>query len=134
MTRQASVIVGLLVATVIGLAITVGVMATDDDHDNARSHMMGSDSGYQGMMGAIGEMDSADMLQHMREVLGEDGYQRMLAHMAQHQSGDAMPNDAGMDQLMHRMMDGMMGQMPMANGTVMPPGSDSHHETPTATP
>lgn len=38
--------------------------------------------------------------------------------------------------MMHTMIDGMMQRMPMGSGTVMPPGSDLHHETsaPATTP
>ena len=133
MNTQARLIVGVLVAAVVGLAITVGVMAAGgDDHDvsTTTNHMMGNDNGYQGMMGAMGSMDYDDMLKHMREVLGEDGYQRMLAHLADHRSGTPMTGNTGVDEMMHTMMDGMTQSMPMGGGTVIPPGSDAHHETP----
>ena len=133
MNRQAKIIVGVLVTAVVGIGITVGVMAAGDDHptnNSTSAHMGGSDIGYQGMMGAMGNMDRDDMLRHMRDVLGEDAYQRMLGHMADHQSGMPMSGNAAIDQMMHTMMDGMMGQMPMGSSTVLPPGSDQHHDTP----
>lgn len=52
--------------------------------------MSGNDSGYMGMMGAMRSIDREDMLRHMRDVLGEDGYQRMLAHLADHRNGAPM--------------------------------------------
>ena len=135
MNTQIKAILGILVAAVIGLAITVGVMAAGDDEYDGNTttpnHMMGKDSGYVGMMGAMGSMDSDDMLTHMRQVLGEDGYQRMLAHLADHQSGAPMTGNTTVDQMMHAMMDGMMGQMPMGGGTLPLPGNNAHHETPT---
>ena len=137
MNTQAKIVVGVLVAAVVGLGITVGVMAAGDDHNGNTttvSHMMGNDSGYRGMMGSMGSMDSADMFKHMREVLGEDGYQRMLVHLADHQNGAPMTGNTAVDQMMHTMMDGMMGQMPMDRGTVVLPGSDTHHETATPVP
>jgi len=131
MNTQAKIIVGALVAAVVGLGITVGVMAAGDGHhDTTLANDMGTnDSGYQGMMGAMGSMDRDDMLKHMREVLGDDAYQRML-HMADHQSGTPMSGNFAIDQMMHTMMDGVMGQMPMGSSTVTPPGSDQHHDTP----
>lgn len=35
------------------------------------------------------------------------------------------------DEMMHRMMDGMMAQMPADSNNILPP-SDQHHETPAA--
>jgi hypothetical protein len=134
MNTQAKMIIGVLVASVVALAITVAVMADGDDmygNDSASAHMGTSDSGYQGMMGAMGSMDRDDMLKHMREVLGEDGYQRMLAHLADHRNGAPMTGNAAVDQMMHTMMDGMTQSMPMGSGTVLPPGNDQHHDSPT---
>ena len=68
---------------------------------------------------------------HMREVLGEDAYQSMLGHLADHQSGTPASADSAIDQTMHTMMDGMIQSMPMGGGTVLPPGSDAHDGTPT---
>ena len=132
MNNQAKIVVGALVAAVVGLGIAVGVMAAGDNHDSVAmgSHMGGNDNGYQGMMGAMGSMDHDDMLKHMREVLGEDGYQRMLAHLADHRNGTPMTGNTGVDEMMHTMMDGMMGRMPVGGGTVLPPGNDQHHDTP----
>jgi hypothetical protein len=102
--------------------------------------MMANDTGSAGMMGAMGSKASDDMLKHMREVLGEDGYQRMLAHLADHRNGTPMAGNAAADQMMHTMMDGMIQSMPAGGGSVLPPGNDQHHElpvpatTPTPTP
>ena len=133
MNTQVKMIVGILVAAVVGLGITVGVMAAGDGHNGNTTmadHTMGNDTGYVGMMGAMGSMDSDDMLKHMREVLGEDGYQRMLAHLADHRNGAPMTGNAAVDQMMHSMMDGLMQNMPMGSGTVLPPGNDQHHDSP----
>ena len=139
MNTQVKIVVGMLVAAVVGLGITVGVMAAGDDHNGNTamvSHMTGNDAGYVGMMGSMGSMDSADMFKHMREVLGEDGYQRMLVHLADHQNGAPMTGNTAVDQIMHTMMDGMMQNMPMGGATVLPPGNDQHHDTvtPATTP
>ena len=133
MNNQAKIVVGVLIAIVVGLAIAVGVMATGDNDDSVAmgSHMGGNDNGYQGMMGAMGSMDHDDMLKHMREVLGEDGYQRMLAHLADHRSGTATTGNTAVDGMMHTMMDGMTERMPVGSGTVTLPTDDLHHETPT---
>jgi hypothetical protein len=59
------------------------------------------------------------MLGHMREVLGPEGYQRMLDHIAEHRRGGGM-HGLGIDGIMHQMMDGMMQQMPADRNNVMP--------------
>jgi hypothetical protein len=122
MNTQAKVIIGALVALAAGLGIAAGVMAAgNDDHSHGRmgNHMGGNDNGYQSMMGAMASMDSDDMLTHMRDVLGQDAYQRMLAHMADHQGGTPMSGNSAIDQMMHTMMDEMMGQKPMDRGNMM---------------
>ena len=85
-----------------------------------------------GMMQAMGDMDSDALLTHMHEVLGEDGYERMLEHFRDHRSGGPMTGDAAVDGMMHQMMDGMLQQMPDDSGQMMPmmPGMTS---TPAAT-
>ena len=135
MNNQAKIVVGVLIAIVVGLGIAVGVMAAGDNHDSTSTamgnHMGGNDNGYQGMMGAMGSMDYDDMLKHMREVLGEDGYQRMLTHLADHRAGTPMTGNTSVEDMMHTMMDGMMQRMPVGSGTVTLPSNDLHHETPT---
>jgi hypothetical protein len=69
------------------------------------------------------------MLDHMRDVLGEEGYSRMLEHLREHRSGDAMSANPDIDEMMHQMMDGMMQHMPQDDVDVLP-GRDEHHETP----
>jgi len=119
MNQQAKIIIAALSALAVVLAIGLAVsLATDDDdmHTNASgNHLMG-------MMQSMGNMDSDAMLDHMREALGEDGYQRMLGHMQEHRSGAAMPGGSSIDDMMHRMMDGMMQQMPADSGGNMPMG------------
>jgi len=126
MTRQAWAIVAVLGVLAIGLTIALGVtlaMRGDDDHDGM---MMSGQAGYAGMMGAMGSSDSEAMLQHMKEVLGADGFARMQQHLSDHQGGGPMTGNPQIDQMMHSMMDGMMGQMP---GLTTP---DPHHPTPGA--
>ena len=92
---------------------------------------MDSDSGdgFMGMMDAMGDMDSGTFVEYMRDVLGEDGFGRMLDHMREHRDGGPMTGDPTIDDMMHRMMDGMMEHMPADNG-VMPGDLDTHHQTP----
>lgn len=137
MSRRITIIVAALVAAVVGLTITLGLVIASDDDDgggqmSGAMDMTSDDAGNAaGMMQAMGAMDSDAMLEHMREVLGEDGYQRMLAHLNDHRTnGGAMTGDAAMDETMHSMMDGMMQHMPAGANELVPPGTDEHHETP----
>ena len=95
MNTQARVIIAALGAIIVGLVVVIGVMAVsgNDDDGHVAGDMMSGHYGYMGMMGAMGRVDCEDMLTHMQEVLGEDDYQRMLAHMAEHQSGSMMGDD-----------------------------------------
>ena len=133
MNTQARIIIGVLVAAVVGLGITVGVMAAgDNDRGGHMGRQVNLGDGYGGMMQSMGDMDSGGMLKHMREALGEDGNQRMLDHFRDHRNGGPMAGNAGVDQMMHQMMDGMMQRMPMDGGNMMPgsgPGASK-----TATP
>lgn len=131
MNRQAQIIIVALIAIIVGLAVAVGVLAAagDDDGDALMSGQMGGDA-YMGMMGAMAGMESDVMLEHMREVLGEQGYQRMLSHLADHRDGGPMTTNADIDRMMHAMMDGMMQHMPADQNNVLPPSVDEHHETP----
>lgn len=129
MNTQAKVLVGFLSALVITLAMTLGVALTRGDDDNPSvAHSPDGDQ-FAGMLEAIASMDSAAMLGHMKEILGDEGYQRMVSHMDKHQSG-SKSNDADVDRMMHKVMDGMMGHMPAEPGQVLPPASDEHHRTP----
>lgn len=132
MTTQARMIIGVLGALAVVLAVTLGVaIAIDDDDTTAgRGHIDGDDS-YAGMMQSMGDMDSDAMLDHMREVLGEDGFQRMTLHLSEHRAGGPMTGDSDVDGMMHQMMDGMMQHMPAERDNIMPPRRDQHHETPT---
>ena len=117
--RTPWIVAGLaVVIAVLVVSVTAFVAMNGDDDD----HMGRIDNDYMGMMGAMGRMDSDDMLERMRSILGEQDYQQMLAHMAAHRAGGAMRDDAGIDGMMHRMMDGMMQQMPADSDHIMPGG------------
>jgi len=117
LNQQAKLIIAALTVLVVVLAIGLVVSLAMDD-DEMDTNMNGNQS--MGMMQAMGDMDSDAMLGHMREVLGEDGHQRMLGHMREHRNGTAMPSGSSIDDMMHRMMDGMMQQMPADRGGDMP--------------
>lgn len=118
---------------VVGLAAgLVVVLATDDDEADtppAAMHQMGLDDDFVGMMGAMTAMDSDAMLEHMREVLGEEAYEQMLTHMEEHQAGGPMTGESEIDRMMHQLMDGMMQQMPADAEGRMPSGLDEHDAT-----
>jgi hypothetical protein len=118
MTRgvQASLIV--LSAAVVVLTIGL-VMALTLDNDTA--HMNARSNNYMRMMDAMGRMDSDDMLSQMQSILGPEGYQTMLSHMAEHRAGMMTSTGDSIDGMMHMMMDGMMNQMPL-NRNMMPMG------------
>jgi hypothetical protein len=77
-----------------------------------------------GMMAAFGNMDSDQMLATMKSIFGPADYQKMVDHLATHRAGQA-PNDPNIDSMMHRIMDGMLQNMPDDRGHMMPmmPGS-----------
>ena len=104
--------IGLLAALVVMVSVGVAVAVMNDDD------MHQAQGGYAGMMGAMGDMDSDAMLARMQEVLGEKDYQRMLEHLQAHRSGTGTDHE-GIDQMMHRMMDGIMNEMPMDGGGMM---------------
>lgn len=136
MSNATRAIIGVLVVVVIGLAVALGfAFAMDDDDDDDH---MGNGTGFAGMMGAMGAMDSGAMLSHMRGVLGEDGFKKMQEHLRSHQAGGSMTGMPEIDQMMHRMMDGMMGAMPKDQSGLLPvpsPTSDPHAGPgPTMTP
>jgi hypothetical protein len=109
----------LVVLSAVEVALAVGLVAAlawdhDPDHMNARSN------DYMRMMDAMGRMDSDETLDRMQAILGEDRYQEMLAHMAEHRRGTATAPGGGIDGMMHMMMDGMMNQMPADRDNTMP--------------
>lgn len=121
MNNQAKIVIGAIAALAAILAIGLAVsLANDDDMGMGAGMSMSNGNHSMGMMQAMGDMDSDAMLEHMRQVLGEDGYQRMLAHMQDHRNGGEMPSGASIDDMMHRMMDGMMQQLPGDNGGSTP--------------
>ena len=114
-TRTTIAIGGLLVASVafgVGLGV---VFATDDE----------AGDGSMGMMDAMGDMDSGAFVEQMRDVLGEDGFGRMLDHMREHGAGGPMTGDPTIDDM---MMDGMMEHMQTESG-VMTGDPGTHHQT-----
>ena len=120
MNTRTTIAIGGLVAAVVAFGVGLGVVfATDDE----------AGDGSMGMMDAMGDMDSGTFVEYMRDVLGEDGFGRMLDHMREHRDGGPMTGDPTIDDMMHRMMDGMMEHMPADNG-VMPGDLDTHHQTP----
>jgi hypothetical protein len=126
-------IIGVLAALVVALGVTLGVViAMDDDDTVAEPGQVDGHDSYAGMMQSMGDMDSDAMLSHMREILGEGGYRRMMEHLHDHRSGGPMTGDPDVDEMMHRMMDGMMQHMPADSDNIMPPGRDEHHGTPAA--
>ena len=126
---RTQIAIGALAAIAAALAVALGVTLANADDGNDHVAMMMGQPGYSGMMGAVGSMNSEAMLQHMKEVLGEDAFNRMQQHLRDHWSGGAMMDDAQVDQMMHGMMDGMMTQMGME------PSMDGHHPmAPGATP
>ena len=122
MNRKAKAIVVTLVAALLGLSATVAVLAASGDEGNMNGRM----DGNQGMMGTMESMDSDAMMVYMRDVLGEEAYQRMLDHCADAQNGTMMPDDPGAGQMMGSMMDGTMQD----GGGITSPGSPHHHELP----
>lgn len=121
MNSQAKLTIAGLSALVAVLAIALVAALASGDDDDGLSHMSQS-SGYMGMMQGMGAMNSDQMLAGMREVLGPDGYQRMLDHIDEHRRGGSMTGGTGMDSMMHQMMDGMMLQMPADRNNIMPMG------------
>lgn len=123
MTSQAKTIIAVLAGGVVVLAVLFAVAAGgawgdgmhDDDGDS-----------YTGMMGAMGDMDSGDMMAHMRGMMDEETFAQMQEHMAVHKS---MPMTSGMstDEMMHQMMDGMMDH-------AMDGRDGDHHATATPSP
>jgi len=117
--RYATAAIAVLGIATIGLAVALGVVLAANDNDDDSNHSMGA--GYPGMMRAIGTMDASAMLERMREVLGDEGYQAMLDHMQDHRDGTAGATPPGIDGMMHQMMDGMMSSMsPDASGHMFP--------------
>jgi hypothetical protein len=123
MPRLAVAAISVLGVSTVALAVALAVvLATDDDGADDDVHAMGN--GYAGMMGAMAMMDSDAMLERMREVLGEDGYEAMLQHMQDHRDGSAGAMGPGADGMMHQLMDGMLSMMPADSGGHMFPNDD----------
>ncbi len=126
MLSRTGILIGGLGIAVVALAVALGVALATGDDDNDDHSMLMNQGGYAGMMGAMGSMDSDAMLQQMRGVLGEDAFKVMQQHMQDHKPGAAMTGNSSIDQMMHTMMDGMMGQIGLV------PKADERHETPAA--
>ena len=134
MNTQAKVLIAILMVGVVGLGTALSVVIANGDGESGTSNrgMMNGDDGFAGMMGAMGSMDPDAMLTHMRDVLGEGGYRGMLDHWRDHRNGGAMTSDPAIDEMMHRMIDGMIEHMPQDRDGLLPPNSDRHHKTPGA--
>lgn len=133
MNQRAKVIIGALIVIVLIMGATLAV-AVSRNNNNAtgvreQEHMHGGDA-YTAMMQAMGEMNADAMLAHMREVLGEDGYRRMLEHWRNHRAGAPMADSAGVDEMMHQMMDAMMQRMPPDRDHTLPLPAASPAATP----
>ena len=120
MSASRTIAIGGLLVAVVAFGVGLGVVfATDDE----------AGDGSMGMMDAMGDMDSSAFAEHMRDVLGEDGFGRMLDHMREHRAGGPMTGDPTIDDMTHRMMYGMMEHMQAESGA-MTGDPDTHHQTP----
>ena len=134
-TQQLRIIAATLAVVAIGLAISLGVVVARDDDDNSGSMGMGtgpSGDSFMDVMMSMGAQDSDAMLAHMEEILGEEGFGRMMQHLQNHREGGPMTGDVEVDAMMHQMMDGMMQHMPQDSQDILPPDIDQHHEPPVA--
>lgn len=124
----AGLIIGVLVTGAIALAVDDDGMMGGDGNGSVRD-MMNSDDDAIGMMGAMGAMDSGEMMDHMRATLGDDGFTAMMDHMMNHESMPMTGNES-VDEMMHQMMDGMMDHMMEADPRGMPgqQRDGNHHE------
>lgn len=123
MSTQSWSIIGILAALVVAFAIGLGTaiaMAIAMDGDG----MHNDGNPFSGMSGAMHDGNMADMISHMKEVMSDEDFAAMQAHMQSHMDGSPMMNDSSMDGVMHRMMDGMMEAMT----------DGYHHASPTPKP
>lgn len=120
MDRRARAIIAVLSAVIVALAVALFFVAANAGDDDGMADHGAMGNSYMGMMQAMGNMDSDAMLGHMHEVLGQDGYQRMLQHFQDHRNGRSTSGGSAVDAMMHQMMDGMMQQMPDNPGRQMP--------------
>ena len=120
MNPAARVTIAVLAFAVVMLAVALVVALHDDDDDDSTLAGMPGSGPYMGMMQAMGGMDSDAMLAQMRGALGDDAYEQMMQHFQNHHSSGPMTDDPGIDEMMHRMMDGMMQQMPSDSDGTLP--------------
>jgi hypothetical protein len=120
MDRSPWFVIGGLCVAVVVLSVALTVVVLRDDAGTAATAPMPMGGGYMGMMQAMGGMDSDAMLGHMRDVLGDEDYARMLAHLEEHRRGGPMTRHPEVDEMMHRMFDGMLELMPVDRGGIMP--------------
>ena len=124
--------IALSVALAKGNNGSTGVMATNmGGPGNGAAGMMSTTAGMDStaMMSAMAGMDSTAMLAHMKEILGEDGFNRMQQHFQAAGTDPSMTGMTATDQMMHKMMAGMMTGAP-ANPGMTPGPSGGHHTTP----
>lgn len=124
----AGLIVGVLVTAGIALALDADMMDRNGGNGSA-TEMMNSDDDAIGMMGAMGAMDSGEMMHRMRAMLGDDGFTAMMDHMMNHES-ISMTGIESVDEMMHQMMDAMMDHMMEADPSGIPGQQrhGDHHE------
>ena len=132
MNTRTTIAIGGLLAAVVAFAVALGVVFATDDANGAGGirHGMAASDGSMGMMDGMADMHSGTFVEHMRDVLGEDGFARMLDHMREHRAGGPMTGDPTVDDMTHGMMDGMMEHMQPPDNGVMPGDPDTHHQAP----
>jgi hypothetical protein len=119
MTTSAKILIGGLGIAVAALAIGFGVLLAADmkKHDD---YWMSGGGPYGAMMRAAGDGDWQSMQAYMRQVLGDDDYQRMREQM---NVGHCWwsSRDANLDDFMHDVGYGMMYRA--LNNGAAPPAS-----------
>ena len=123
MNRTQKILVGAALPAILADGVVAGVAFAQMPDDHHRDEATGMQMGQM--------MDPAAMQDHMKNVLGDDGRQRMFNAMGDHAAG--MPMDMS-------DMDGMMAAMEgyLGLGGALPPGApgagqhDEHHPAPTS--
>lgn len=134
MNRKRMILASAALPAVLAIAVATGAAFAQmpDGHH----------AGGDGAMQMHAMMQAGGMQAHMREMLGEDGYARMLGVMANHGASMVMGNDgmSGMSGMSADGMDAMMAAMEacLRTNSEVPgaPGGGGHeeHHPGTATP
>lgn len=109
-TKIAAVGLGGIIVGALLMA-SVALAAGGENNGDSKMGRMGNNQQFMGMMSSLGSMDYGEMQDHIREVLGDDAYARMLDHMDDNHQAMPMSGTASIDQMMHYMMDGMLDAM-----------------------